>query len=106
MPGSLSDYGAAFPDLPREEVLSLFREGEMEREDLLTQCREIRTEIIKGQNHDTKKPVEMISDKYRIRKKSCLSPIIEQKVPKDNILEENRWKDFLRFFISHIFLTD
>jgi hypothetical protein len=47
LPSSLSDYCAAFPDLPREGVISIFREEETGREEMLARCREVRREIIR-----------------------------------------------------------
>ena len=62
LPCSLAEYEAALPDLPREKVLSIFRELETLREEKLATCKEIRREMLKEK---------------RISQERCLSPIAE-----------------------------
>ena len=67
-------------------MLSIFREEETEREEQLARCREIRTEIMGDQKDAGGGRIEArkeIIDINRTRKKSCLSPIVEQKGGRD-----------------------
>jgi hypothetical protein len=90
LPSSLSDYCAAFPDLPREGVISIFREEETGREEMLARCREVRREIIREDKEEGDGMTENMKDMDRSRKTSCLSPIVEQKVARENSPEEKR----------------
>ena len=93
LPSSLSDYCAAFPDLPRVEVLSIFREEETEREEQLARCREVRRGIMREQGDaggDIDENGKGSMEVKRMRKKSCLSPIVEQKVGRDESPDARR----------------
>ena len=90
LPSSLSDYCAAFPDLPREGVISIFREEETGREEMLARCREVRREIIREDKEEADEMIEHVKDIDRSRKTSCLSPIVEQKVAREDSQEETR----------------
>ena len=88
LPSSLSDYSAAFPDLPREGVISIFREEETDREEMLTRCREVRKEIISEEKEEGM--IETAKNMDRTRKISCLSPIVELRVKGLDPPEEER----------------
>ena len=91
LPSSLSDYAEAFPDLPREEVISIFREEEMEREEQLIKCREIRLKIISDETDNEERRIEFINDIRKTRKQSCLSPIVELKHSIEDSTDEKRF---------------
>ena len=67
LPTTLKEYEEALPDLPRDKVLTIFREVETAKSGKLSVCREIRQEII----------LEEEDGEVGIRrhKLSCLSPI-------------------------------
>ena len=91
LPSSLSDYCAAFPDLPKTEVVSIFREEETEREEKLAKCREVRRRIMQDLEEDGRNSTENISiGVTKMRKKSCLSPIVEQKGVREESPDVNR----------------
>jgi hypothetical protein len=90
LPSSLSDYCAAFPDLPREGVISIFREEETGREEMLARCREVRREIIREDKEEGEGMIETVKNMDRTRKTSCLSPIVELKVSRVDSPEEER----------------
>ena len=90
LPSSLSDYCAAFPDLPREGVISIFREEETGREEMLARCREVRREIIREDTEEGDGMIETVKNMDRTRKTSCLSPIVELKVARVDSPEEER----------------
>ena len=90
LPSSLSDYCAAFPDLPREGVISIFREEETGREERLARCRKVRREIIREDKEEGEGMIETVKNMDRTRKTSCLSPIVELKVSREDSSEEER----------------
>jgi len=70
LPSTLAEYEAALPDLPRERVLAIFREVETAKEGRLGLARELRRQLVAGEQ------AELVGVGEG-RKLSCLSPIVE-----------------------------
>jgi len=70
LPSTLAEYEAALPDLPRDRVLAIFREVETAKEGRLGLARELRRQLVAGEQ------AELVGCGEG-RKLSCLSPIVE-----------------------------
>ena len=78
LPTTLQEYEEALPDLPREKVLTIFREVETAKSGKLSLCREVRRQIIAEEEED-----ELGLRRHKL---SCLSPIVEHVGGRDSAL--------------------
>ena len=84
LPTTLAEYEEALPDLPRDQVLQIFREVETGKEVKLGLCREIRKQLIWEESGEAESGVA--SFRLRNRKQNCLSPIVEHVAGRDSAL--------------------
>ena len=78
LPTTLKEYEEALPDLPRDKVLTIFREVETAKSGKLSVCREVRRQIICEEEEE--------QAGVRRHKLTCLSPIVEHVGGRDSAL--------------------